>query len=503
MTIANVSLLNTFDQWRIITNQAIYAVNDIEDNNLFFVTSNTASLQVTGNVMRTGTVTIDTNLVTNIADRSTTNIASANLVNAVAESAFAFTNDVSTFANTLNVSLVGAVTNTTAAFGRANQVYGAVNTVFIVTNAAFSFANSINAFVVGATQSANNWTNAQILIVDTKATNAYDKSNDAYTIAIASGGNAAANIAILQNNFSIINLSFNTANAAFDKTNSAFAVANAAFDSANNVAPQVAPSFNTANAAFNRANTVASDLANTAVGANAYAVTVGAASNLWANIVGVRANTWANAGIIAAFTVANSSYDTANGISINATAAFARTNAAYAVANAAFDSANNVAPQVSPAFNTANAAYTVANSAYGHSNATYAIATSGFNQANASYTHASAAYNQANSALATSVASGTLTDQTTIAWNISQYQIATVTLGGNRAVGNPTGKLVGTYILHVYQDGTGGRSLTWNTAFKWPAGVQPTISTAPNAHDVFSFICDGTNLYGSYMYDVK
>ena len=503
MTIANVSLLNTFDQWRIITNQAIYAVNDIENNNLFYVTSNTASLQVTGNVMRTGTVTIETNLVTSVADRSTTNIASANLVNTVAESAFAFTNNVSTFANTLNVALVGAVINTNAAFTRTNSVYNAVNTVFIVTNAAFSFANSINAFVVGATQSANNWTNAQVLIVDTKATNAYDKSNDAYTIAIASGGNAAANIAILQNNFSIINLSFNTANAAFDKTNSAFAVANAAFDSANNVAPQVAPSFNTANAAFNKANTVASDLANTAVGANGYAVTVGAASNLWANIVGVRANTWANAGIIAAFTVANSAYDTANGISTNTTAAFGRTNAVYTLVNAAYTAANTAVTDFSPAFNTANGAYTVANAAFGKANSVNTLAVAAFEQANADYLLASAAYNQANSALATSVAAGTLTDQTTIAWNISQYQIATVTLGGSRAIGNPTGKLIGTYILHVYQDATGGRTLTWNTAFKWPSGVTPVLSTAAGAHDVFSFICDGTNLYGSYMYDVK
>jgi hypothetical protein len=176
MTIANVSLLNTFDQWRIITNQAIYAVNDIESNNLFYVTSNTASLQVTGNVMRTGTVSIDTNLVTNVSDKSTTNIASANLVNSVANIAYVYTNSVYAFANTLNVALVGAVTNTNAAFTRVNSVYNAVNTSYIVTNAAFSFANSVNAYAFAVAASANGYTDQQILIVDTKAVNAYNKS---------------------------------------------------------------------------------------------------------------------------------------------------------------------------------------------------------------------------------------------------------------------------------------------------------------------------------------
>ena len=101
------------------------------------------------------------------------------------------------------------------------------------------------------------------------------------------------------------------------------------------------------------------------------------------------------------------------------------------------------------------------------------------------------------------VLSQTLTDGATISWDTNLGQIATVTLGGNRVVAAPSNLKVGTYILHVIQDGTGSRTLTWNSIFKWPAGVAPVLTTTAAARDVFSFVCDGTNLYGSYLPDVK
>ena len=97
----------------------------------------------------------------------------------------------------------------------------------------------------------------------------------------------------------------------------------------------------------------------------------------------------------------------------------------------------------------------------------------------------------------------TLTDAATIAWNMNSGVVATVTLGANRTMGLPTNLKVGVYVLHVIQDGTGSRLLTWNAAFKWPAGLAPTLSTVAGRRDIFSFVCDGTNLYGSYMLDVR
>jgi len=104
---------------------------------------------------------------------------------------------------------------------------------------------------------------------------------------------------------------------------------------------------------------------------------------------------------------------------------------------------------------------------------------------------------------AINITSQTLTDGSTISWDVSQGAIAYVTLAGNRTIASPSNLKVGTLILHVNQDATGGRTLTWNSVFKWPVGTAPVLSTSANAKDIFSFICDGTYLYGSYIPDVR
>jgi hypothetical protein len=101
--------------------------------------------------------------------------------------------------------------------------------------------------------------------------------------------------------------------------------------------------------------------------------------------------------------------------------------------------------------------------------------------------------------------SQTLTDGATISWDTSLGRVATVTLGAaGRTMAAPTNLKVGTYILSVLQDATGSRTITtWNSVFKWTGGVAPVLTTTANARDVFSFFSDGTNLYGSYLPDVK
>lgn len=92
----------------------------------------------------------------------------------------------------------------------------------------------------------------------------------------------------------------------------------------------------------------------------------------------------------------------------------------------------------------------------------------------------------------------TLTDAATINWNMNTQQVAKVTLAASRTMAAPTNLVDGgTYLLRVIQDGTGSRTITWNAVFKWPAGVAPTLSTAPGAIDVVTFLSDGTNLYGA------
>ena len=99
----------------------------------------------------------------------------------------------------------------------------------------------------------------------------------------------------------------------------------------------------------------------------------------------------------------------------------------------------------------------------------------------------------------------TLSDGATINWDASLGQIATVTITATgRTMAAPTNLRVGTYILHVVQDAGGSKTITtWNSVFKWPGGVAPILTTTASARDLFSFICDGTNLYGSFLPDVK
>lgn len=98
----------------------------------------------------------------------------------------------------------------------------------------------------------------------------------------------------------------------------------------------------------------------------------------------------------------------------------------------------------------------------------------------------------------------TLTDGANIAWNLENAQTAKITLGGNRTLDNPTNMQAGaTYMLRVIQDGTGSRTLSYGTAYKWPAGAAPTLTTAANAVDVISFYCNGTQMLGVAQKDFK
>lgn len=57
------------------------------------------------------------------------------------------------------------------------------------------------------------------------------------------------------------------------------------------------------------------------------------------------------------------------------------------------------------------------------------------------------------------------------------------------AITNPpaTGR-VGALTLEIHQDGTGGRTIAWGSAFRFPGGTDFTLSTAANAIDIFSLI---------------
>ena len=89
----------------------------------------------------------------------------------------------------------------------------------------------------------------------------------------------------------------------------------------------------------------------------------------------------------------------------------------------------------------------------------------------------------------------TLTDASTITWNVINSPVAFVTLGANRTMAAPsgTGAAAGQFIsLLVKQDGTGGRTITWNAVYEFPSDTAPTLTATANLGDIFSFRYNGS-----------
>lgn len=97
-----------------------------------------------------------------------------------------------------------------------------------------------------------------------------------------------------------------------------------------------------------------------------------------------------------------------------------------------------------------------------------------------------------------------LTDAATIAWDLDVAQVCSVTLTANRTLGAPTNmKAGGTYIVIVRQDGSGGHTLAFNSAYKWSSGVTPVVASGASDVSILSFVSDGTNMFGSYTLDAS
>lgn len=103
--------------------------------------------------------------------------------------------------------------------------------------------------------------------------------------------------------------------------------------------------------------------------------------------------------------------------------------------------------------------------------------------------------NTAGKILTTDAVSGamaevTLTDAATIAWDMSTGIDFTVTLAGNRTLGNPTNTVVGRRgRIRVVQDATGSRTLTKSSNHKTAGGAAITLSTAANSVDYIDYDC--------------
>lgn len=84
----------------------------------------------------------------------------------------------------------------------------------------------------------------------------------------------------------------------------------------------------------------------------------------------------------------------------------------------------------------------------------------------------------------------TLTDAATIAVNADTTDIGVVTLGGNRTLGNPSGTPTDgqVLIIRVRQDGTGTRTLAYDTQYRFPAATAPTVTATANETSYLTFM---------------
>ena len=82
-----------------------------------------------------------------------------------------------------------------------------------------------------------------------------------------------------------------------------------------------------------------------------------------------------------------------------------------------------------------------------------------------------------------------LTDAATIAVDFADSNNFSVTLGGNRTLGNPTNQVAGqSGSLFVTQDGTGSRTLAYSSDWEFAGSTAPTLSTAASAVDRIDYI---------------
>jgi hypothetical protein len=88
----------------------------------------------------------------------------------------------------------------------------------------------------------------------------------------------------------------------------------------------------------------------------------------------------------------------------------------------------------------------------------------------------------------------TLTDGATITWDVIDSPVAKVTLAGNRTLSAPSGTtpIAGQFVsLLIIQDGTGGRTITWNAVYEFAADTAPTLTATANLGDLFTFRYNG------------
>jgi hypothetical protein len=86
-------------------------------------------------------------------------------------------------------------------------------------------------------------------------------------------------------------------------------------------------------------------------------------------------------------------------------------------------------------------------------------------------------------------------DGATITFNCGLTNWHAVTLGGNRTLALSNVGAGQQFTLVLTQDATGSRTVTWFSTIRWAGGSAPTLSSAANKADIFTFKQISANTY--------
>jgi hypothetical protein len=95
------------------------------------------------------------------------------------------------------------------------------------------------------------------------------------------------------------------------------------------------------------------------------------------------------------------------------------------------------------------------------------------------------------------VAIGTVTSSSTISLTSGTVQTATLTASTACTFTMPTATAGKSFILLLKQAASTGNGTATFTSVKWGAAGTPTVTATAGKMDIFSFVSDGTNWYGS------
>ena len=86
-----------------------------------------------------------------------------------------------------------------------------------------------------------------------------------------------------------------------------------------------------------------------------------------------------------------------------------------------------------------------------------------------------------------------LSDAATIAVDLALSNNFSLTIGGNRTLGDPSNLVAGqSGVIAVTQDGTGNRTLAYHATYKFAGGSAPVLSTAAGTVDYLNYYVEAT-----------